>query len=149
MEVILLEKIDNLGNLGDCVKVKSGYGRNFLVPSGKAAPATAENVKVFEERRAELEAAAAETLAAAQKRAETLNGVVVTIKSRTAGEGKLYGSVNTLEVATALEEAGYEVGKNEIRLPNGPIRAIGEYPVIAHLHSDVDVDITVNVLGEE
>ncbi len=149
MEVILLQKVDNLGGLGDRVRVRAGYGRNYLVPTGKATPATAENIQKFEERRAELEKAAADQMAVAQSRAEKLEGVSVVIKARSAGEGKLYGSVNTVDVALALSEAGYDVAKQEIRLHEGPIRTAGDHSVGIHLHADLEINITVNVIGEE
>ncbi|MEJ2141539.1 MAG: 50S ribosomal protein L9 [Gammaproteobacteria bacterium] len=149
MEVILLEKIANLGDLGDKVTVKPGYGRNYLVPGKKAVPATAENVKVFEERRAELEKVAAEKLAEAQARAEKIAELgTVTIKSNAGDEGKLFGSVNVAEVADALTAAGVEVAKSEVSMPEGPIRVIGEYDIDIHLHSDVAQAIKVVVEAE-
>ncbi|MGD8484448.1 MAG: 50S ribosomal protein L9 [Thioalkalispiraceae bacterium] len=149
MEVILLEKVANLGDLGDQVTVKSGYGRNFLVPGKKAVPATKENIKMFEERRAELEKAAAEMLAEAQARGEKLAALEsVTIKSNAGEEGKLFGSVNVAEIADALTEAGVEVAKSEVKLPEGPIRMVGEYDIDIQLHTDVMVTVKVIVEAE-
>ena len=146
MDVILLEKVENLGGLGDQVKVKPGYGRNFLIPQGKAMPATADNVKAFEERRAELEKAAAEALAAAEARKEKLDGMTVTVKANAGDEGKLFGSVGTTDIAQALTDAGQPVERHEVRLPEGAFRMLGEYEVELHLHSDVNV--TVNLVVE-
>ncbi|KZZ14863.1 50S ribosomal protein L9, partial [Oleiphilus sp. HI0079] len=129
MEVILLEKVGKLGGLGDKVTVKSGFGRNFLVPFGKAVPANAENVAQFEARRAELEKAAAEKLAAAEARAAELNEKSVTITSKAGDEGKLFGSIGVRDVADAVTAAGTEVSKSEVRLPEGPIRAVGDYEI--------------------
>jgi large subunit ribosomal protein L9 len=148
MEVILLEKIGKLGSLGDKVNVKAGYGRNYLIPTGKAVPATASNVAKFEERRAELEKAAAEALAAAQARAEALNGLSVTIASKAGDEGKLFGSIGTRDIAEALTAAGQEVCKSEVRLPEGALRHIGEFEVAVQLHSEVMTSVTVVVVGE-
>jgi len=148
MEVILLEKIGRVGGLGDRVSVKPGYARNFLIPEGKAVPATKPNVIKFEARRAELEKAAAEALRVAQTRAETLRGVVVTIASRAADEGKLYGSIGTRDLVEAIGKAGVEVHKSEIRLPNGVIREIGEFDIQIELHSDVLATVKVNVVAE-
>ena len=148
MEVILLEKVANLGSLGDKVKVKAGYGRNFLLPYGKAVPATADNLKAFEERRAELEKAATEKLAAAQARGEALNGVSVTITSKAGEEGKLFGSIGVRDVADAITAAGTEVEKSEVRLPEGPLRVVGEYEIELQLHSDVSVSINLAVVAE-
>ncbi|WP_150912587.1 50S ribosomal protein L9 [Marinobacter halotolerans] len=148
MEVILLEKVANLGSLGDKVKVKAGYGRNFLLPYGKAVPATADNLKAFEERRAELEKAAAEKLAAAQARAEALNGASVTITSKAGEEGKLFGSIGVRDIADAITAAGTEVEKSEVRLPEGPLRVVGEYEIELQLHSDVSASINLAVVAE-
>ncbi|MBA2654599.1 MAG: 50S ribosomal protein L9 [Gammaproteobacteria bacterium] len=148
MEIILLEKVHNLGNIGDKVNVKSGYGRNFLIPEGKAVPATKHNVIKFEERRAELEKVANEHLQAAQKRAEALSAVKVTIRSKAGEEGKLYGSIGTKDIASAITAAGQKVSKSEVRLPNGPIRQAGEHSIDVNLHSDVTVIIKVNVIPE-
>lgn len=148
MEVILLEKVANLGSLGDKVKVKAGYDRNFLLPYGKAVPATADNLKAFEERRAELEKAAAEKLAEAQTRAEALEGSSVTITSKAGEEGKLFGSIGVRDIADAITATGTEVEKSEVRLPEGPIRVVGEYEIELQLHSDLTVAINLAVVAE-
>ena len=147
MEVILLEKVANLGSLGDKVKVKAGYGRNFLLPYGKAVPATEANLKAFEERRAELEKAAAEKQAAAQARAEALEGAAFTSSSKAGEEGKLFGSIGVRDIADAITAAGTEVEKSEVRLPEGPIRVTGEYEIELQLHSDVEVTIKLAVVA--
>jgi len=150
MEVILLEKVDNVGVLGDKVTVKSGYARNFLIPTGKAVFASAENVAAFEERRAELEKQAADKLAAAQARKaqiEALEGGV-TIAHQAGEEGKLFGSVGTADIVAAVEQKGVELHKSEVRMPEGAFREIGEYEVDLHLHADVDVTIKVAVVAE-
>ncbi len=149
MEIILLSKVENLGNLGDVVKVRNGYARNFLIPYGKAKAATKANVAEFEARRAELEKAAAEALAHAQARAAQLEGVAVTVAGKAGTEGKLFGSIGTAEIADAMTAAGHAVEKREVRLPTGPLRAVGEYEVELHLHSDVNTSIKVNVIAEE
>jgi len=149
MNVILLEKVENLGGIGDLVKVKPGYGRNFLLPQGKAALATPENMKAIEARRAELEAAAAEELAAAKARAESINGVEVVIQANAGSEGKLFGSVGPVDIAEALEAIQVEVERAEIRMPHGPIQELGEFTVGMHLHPEVDVDITVRVVESD
>jgi large subunit ribosomal protein L9 len=148
MEIILLEKIENLGAMGDRVNVKPGYGRNFLIPKGKAAPATEANIAEFEARRAELEKAAAEALAAAEARRDQLADMTVTITSKAGDEGKLFGSVGTTDIAAALAERGIEVERNEVRLPTGAFRQVGEYEVQLHLHSDVDASITLIIAPE-
>jgi large subunit ribosomal protein L9 len=148
MDVILLEKVDNLGNLGDKVAVRSGYGRNFLIPTGRAVAATAENLKAFEARRAELEKQAAERLAAATARKEKLDGLAITIKHRAGDEGKLFGSVGTSDIADAVEGLGIALEKSEIRLPQGALRVTGEHDVTVHLHADVNATLKVNVVGE-
>jgi large subunit ribosomal protein L9 len=148
MEVILLEKVENLGNLGDRVNVKPGYGRNFLIPSGKATPATEEHIKAFEERRAELEKAAAGLMAGAEARREQLAGMTVTIKAKAGEEGKLFGSVGTSDIAEAVTAAGVAIERHEVRLPEGAFRQIGEYSVNLHLHTDVDADITLLIEAE-
>ncbi len=148
MEVILLEKIGKLGNLGDKVTVKAGFGRNYLMPQGKAVPATAGNVEKFEARRAELEAAAAETLTAAQTRAEALAGLNVTIVSKAGDEGKLFGSIGTRDIADAATAAGQEICKSEVRLPEGALRHIGEFEIAVQLHSEVTSSINVTVVAE-
>ena len=149
MEVILLKNVDNLGNLGDKVSVKAGYGRNFLIPSGHAVSATADNLKAFEVRRAELEAQAAENHAAAEVRKGQLDGVTVTVARKAGDEGRLFGSVGTSDIARALHDAGHAVEKHEVRLPHGAFRATGEYEVELHLHSDVDVAIKLEVVPEK
>lgn len=148
MEVILLEKIHNLGGLGDQVKVKPGYGRNYLIPQGKAVPATADNVARFEAKRAELEKVEVEHRGEAQKRAEAINGLTLTIARKVAEEGKLYGSVSIVDIAEAAEAAGHEVGKHEIHMPEGPIRVTGDYELHVSLHADVECMITVKVVPE-
>lgn len=148
MEVILLEKIGKLGNLGDKVSVKGGYGRNFLVPQGKAVPATEANVAKFEERRAELEKAAAETLNAAEARAAELNEKEVTIVSKAGDEGKLFGSIGTRDIADAVTAAGAAIEKSEVRLPEGALRAIGEFDVAIQLHSEVTATIKLTIVAE-
>jgi large subunit ribosomal protein L9 len=148
MEVILLEKIANLGNLGDKVVIKSGYARNYLVPYGKAVPATASKIAEFEARRAELEKAAAEKLAAAQARANALSKLQVVIAHKAGDEGRLFGSVGTQNIADAITEAGVAVGKHEIRLPQGVIRLIGEYQIDIHCHTDVVVKMPIRIATE-
>jgi large subunit ribosomal protein L9 len=148
MDVILLEKVENLGNIGDQVSVKAGYGRNFLLPQGKATLATKENIAVFEARRAELEAREAEELAAARERAAKLEGKVLTITANAGEEGKLFGSIGTVDIADASTAAGVEVERSEVRLPDGPLRETGRHEVEIHLHADVNVIITVDVVGE-
>lgn len=148
MEVILLEKVANLGTLGDKVKVKSGYGRNFLLPYGKAVAATAENLQAFEARRAELEKAAAEKLSTAQSRAEALEGQSFTIASKAGDEGKLFGSIGVRDIADAVTAGGTDVEKSEVRLPEGPLRAVGEYEIELQLHSDVTVAIKLAVVAD-
>ena len=149
MEIILLEKIDNLGELGDRVSVRPGYARNYLIPQQKAKFATPENIAEFEARRAELEEAAVETLAAAQARCEQLDGLEVTITAKAGSEGKLFGSVGTADIAQAVLAAGAEVEKREVRLPAGPIRQSGEYDIELHLHTDVNATIKVVIVAEE
>ena len=148
MNIILLERVVNLGDLGDEVAVKSGFARNFLIPKGKAVRASKDNRAVFEARRAELERSAQERLGGAQARAATLAGVTVTISAKAGDEGKLYGSVGTHDIAEALAAQGVEIAKSEIRLPAGVIRVIGEYQIDVHLHSDVNVAIKVFVVPE-
>ncbi len=149
MEVILLEKIDRLGTLGDLVNVKPGYARNFLLPSGKAKIASEANIKELESRRVELEAKAAEVLAAAEARMEKLDGFAVSVTSKSATEGKLFGSVGNMDVADAITAAGVEVAKKEVRMPDGAIRLAGEYDIVIHLHTDVDATVKLTVIGEE
>ena len=147
MELILLEKIANLGNLGDKVNVKAGYGRNYLLPQRKAAAATAENVAAFEVRRAELEKAAAEKKAVAEARAAQLAELQITISAVAGEEGKLFGSIGTHDIADAITAAGVEVEKSEVRMPNGTIRHLGEFDVDVHLHSDVEAIVKVIVVA--
>ncbi len=148
MEVILLEKIGNLGDLGEKVDVKAGYGRNFLIPKGKAIPATAANIASFEERRAELEKKAADSLAAAQSRADRLADVEVTIAHQAGEGGKLFGSVSTTDIADAVTRAGVDITRKEVRLPEGPLRMTGEYSVDIQLHSLLTQKIKVIVEAE-
>jgi large subunit ribosomal protein L9 len=149
MEVILLEKIRRLGDLGEKVRVKPGFGRNFLIPQGKAVPATPENVAKFEAQRAELEKAQAEALATATARAGQLNALTLTIRRKAGEEGKLFGSVSTSDIAEAATAAGVELHKHEVRLPEGPFRLVGQYEVGLNLHADVDAKVKVNIEAEE
>lgn len=148
MEIILLEKVVNLGGLGDRVKVKSGYARNFLIPKGKATLATVANLARFEARRAELERVAAEILTKAQARAEQLAELIVTLSVKTGNEGRLFGSVGSADIADAVSAAGIDLQKHEVRLSTGSIRQIGEYDVDLHLHPEVKTQIRVNVIAE-
>jgi large subunit ribosomal protein L9 len=145
MEVILLEKITNLGNLGDKVTIKPGYGRNYLFPQNKAIPATEENLAIFEQRRAELEQKAVQTLQQAQERAKQLEVLTIELAARASEEGKLYGSIGVLEIAKAINEAGSPVEKREILLATGPIHETGAYVVQVQVHTDVVVDVPVSV----
>ncbi len=149
MEVILLEQVENLGGIGDKVKVKPGYGRNYLIPQGKATPATPDNVAAFEARRAELEAKAATELAEAKQRAEKVAELKLVMRVKAGSEGKLFGSIGTIDIADAASAAGVELARSEIRLPEGPIRVIGEHTVEIHLHTDVNVEVPVVVEAEE
>ena len=149
MEVILLEKIHKLGDLGQQVRVKPGYGRNYLIPKGKAIPATEANIAKFEARRAELEKTQQDVQARAAARAKALTDLTVTMSRRAASEGKLYGSVGTVDIAEAVIATGTEVLKQEVRLPEGPLRMLGEHKVDLQLHADVVVTITVNIIAEE
>ncbi|MFM7066155.1 MAG: 50S ribosomal protein L9 [Gammaproteobacteria bacterium] len=149
MEVILLQKVANLGNIGDRVKVKSGYGRNFLLPTGKATVATSANIAKFELIRADLEKKAAAELTSASTRAEALKEFRLEMKAKAGNEGKLFGSVGTADIADALSAAGHAVERAEVRLPEGPLRLVGEHAVTLHLHADVDVQITVAISAEE
>ena len=149
MELILLQKVANLGNIGDRVKVKSGYGRNFLLPQGKATLATAENIARFEARRTEFEKTAREEVTNAQARASKLEGFKLTLTAKAGGEGKLFGSVGTSDIAEACQKAGHDIERSEVRLPHGPIRQAGEHTVQLHLHTDVTVDLPVVVVAEE
>ncbi len=148
MQIILLEKVINVGNLGDVVKVKDGYARNFLIPQKLARRATTAAVAEFETKRAELEKAAAEKLAAAQGQGEKLNGMTVTVSQKSGVDGRLFGSVTNFDIAEALTKAGFPVEKAAVRLPNGPLKTTGEHPVSVSLHTDVVVDVTVAVVGE-
>ena len=148
MQVILLEKVGKLGGLGDQVNVKAGFGRNFLIPQGKAVPANKANKESFEARRAELEAAAAEKLAAAQSRAEAMNELVVTIAANAGDEGKLFGSIGTKDIADAVTAAGHAVDKSEVKMPEGALRNVGSYEIALQLHSDVSVEVTIQVEAE-
>jgi large subunit ribosomal protein L9 len=146
MQIILLEKVVNLGNLGDVVKVKDGYARNFLIPNGKAKRATAAALAEFAERRAELEKVAAEKLAAAQAIGEKLNGLVIEIARKAGVDGRLFGSVVNFDIAEALEAKGFKIEKSDVRMPTGPLKTIGEFPLEVGLHTDVVVGIVVNVV---
>lgn len=148
MQVILLEKVINLGNLGDIVRVKDGYARNFLIPTKRARRATQTAIAEFEVKRAELEKAAAEKLAASQAEGEKLSGLTVQITQKSGVDGRLFGSVTNADIAAALEGQGFKVEKSQVRLPNGPLKMVGDYAVGVSLHTDVLVDITVSVLGE-
>ena len=148
MQVILLDKVVNLGGLGDIVKVKDGYARNFLIPKGRARRATDANKAEFEARRVELEKAAAAKLAEAQAQGEKLAGTVLKITQKAGVDGRLFGSVTNQDVAEALAQQGYQVAKAQVRMPNGPIKTVGDSTVTVALHTDVAVDITVTVLGE-
>lgn len=148
MEVILLEKIANLGNLGDKVTIKAGYGRNYLVPQGKAVAATAAKIAEFEARRAELEKAAKEKQKAAQDRADAISRLQIVITHKAGDEGRLFGSVGTHNIAEAITHAGVAVEKHEIRMPHGAIRQIGEHPIVIHLHTDVEVTLPIQVAAE-
>lgn len=149
MEIILLEKVRNLGNLGDKVNVKPGYGRNYLLPQGKAVPANAANLEAFEKRRAEYEAKASDALVQANARKDKLAEVAVTIAAHASPEGKLYGSVGPREIADALQAAGHPVHKNEVIQGEGPFRNIGEYEVVLHLHADVQAAAKVTVVADK
>jgi large subunit ribosomal protein L9 len=149
MEVILLQKVDNVGGIGDLVRVKSGFARNYLIPQGKATLATPENKAKFESRRAELEAKAAAELGAAQARAKKLEGLTLKIEMQAGAEGKLFGSVGTVDIAEEIGKRGVEVERSEIRLPEGPLRLVGDHQVALHLHTDVDVEIKVVIVAAE
>ena len=148
MQIILLEKITNVGNLGDVVKVKDGFARNYLIPQGKAKRATPENLKAIEARRAELEKAANEKLTGAQQIAEQLEGKSVQISQKAGVDGRLFGSVTNVDVVEALKGQGFKVEKAMVRLPNGPLKHVGDHPVTVALHSDVVAHVTVTVVGE-
>jgi large subunit ribosomal protein L9 len=149
MEVILLDTVENLGGIGDKVNVKPGYARNYLLPQGKATRATAENIAEFEARRAELEAKAAAVIAEAKARAEKLSGLKLVIRAKVGSEGKLFGSVGTVDIAEAAEAVGMTIERSELRLAEGPLRMIGEHEVEVHLHSEVSVPISVTIEAEE
>jgi large subunit ribosomal protein L9 len=148
MQIILLEKVANLGNLGDVVKVKDGYARNFLIPTGQARRATEKAVAEFEARRAELEKVQTEKLAAAQALGEKLNGKTISVTQKAGVDGRLFGSVTNFDIAEELTKGGYKVVKSQIRMPNGPIKMVGDSSVSVALHTDVVVDINVSVYGE-
>ncbi len=149
MEIILLQKVDNVGGIGDKVRVKSGYARNYLIPQGKATLATPANLAKFEARRAELEAKAAAELGAAQARAKKLEGLVLKITMQAGAEGKLFGSVGTVDIAEEIGKRGIAVERAEVRLPDGPLRVAGDHVVQLHLHADVNVDLKVVIEAEE
>ena len=149
MQVILMEKVVNLGNLGDIVRVKDGYARNFLIPQRKARRATDTAIKEFEAKRAELEKAAAETLAAAQAQGEKLSGMTVQMSQKAGVDGRLFGSVTNQDIAEALGKQGFPVAKSQVRMPNGPLKMVGDHSVSVALHTDVVVDITISVQGEQ
>ena len=149
MELILLQKVANLGNIGDRVKVKSGYGRNFLLPQGKATVATPDNIAKFEARRAELEKAAQDEMKGAQARAAKLENFMLSLSAKAGGEGKLFGSIGTSDISEALNKAGHKIERAEVRLPHGPIRQAGEHTVQLHLHTDVTIDLPVVIVPEE
>ena len=149
MNVILLDNVENLGKIGDLVKVKPGYGRNYLLPQGKAALATPENIKQIDARRAELETAAADELAAAKTRAKAIEGMELVIQANSGAEGKLFGSVGPIDIADAFEKVQVEIQRSEIRMPDGPIQELGDFPVGVHLHPEVNVEITIRVVEAE
>jgi large subunit ribosomal protein L9 len=149
MEVILLQKIANLGDIGDRVRVKPGFGRNYLLPGGKATLATPVNIAKFEARRAELEIRATNEFAAAKARAAALEGFKLSLTAKAGSEGKLFGSISTTDIAEACSAAGHKIERAEVRLPGGPIRAVGEHIVTLHLHSDIDIDVPLTVVAEE
>ena len=149
MQVILMEKVANLGELGDVVKVKDGYARNFLIPHGKAKRATPDNLKMFEAKRAELEKAQADVLAKAQERGAKLDGLTVQITQKAGPDGRLFGSVTNYDIVEALQKQGHEVERANIRMPQGPLKQVGEYPLQIGLHTDVTVTVKVSVLGEQ
>ncbi|MDH5547113.1 MAG: 50S ribosomal protein L9 [Gammaproteobacteria bacterium] len=148
MEIILLDKVKNLGSIGDQVRVRSGYGRNFLIPKGKAVQATKENIALFEAKRAELEARAAESLAEAQARADKISALSLTMSGTAGDEGKLFGSISGRDIADAATAAGVEIGKNEVSMPEGAIRNVGEYEFTVQLHPDVSATLKLTVVAE-
>lgn len=149
MQVILLEKVANLGALGEVVKVRDGFARNYLIPNGKAKRATPENVAEIEKRRAELEAAQTEALARSQEKAAKLDGLMIQITQKAGVDGKLFGSVTNVDIAEALKGQGFDVPKAQIRMPQGPLKTVGDHPIRIALHADVVVTVTVSVLGEQ
>lgn len=149
MEVILIEKVDRLGGLGDLVNVRPGFARNYLLPTGKAKVATAENVAEIEARRAEFEKIEAESLSAAEARRDQISGLDISITAKSGTEGKLFGSIGNSDIADAVTAAGVEIAKREVRLPDGPIRLAGEYEITLHLHTDVDAVVKITIIGEE
>ncbi len=149
MNVILLDNVENLGGIGDLVSVKAGYGRNYLLPQGKAALATKQNIAEFEARRADLETAAAEELTAAKAREELIQGMGLVITANVGPEGKLFGSVGPIDIADAFSKVGVEALRSEIRMPEGPIHEVGEYVIGVHLHTEINVEVTVKVVAEE
>jgi large subunit ribosomal protein L9 len=149
MELILLQKVANLGNVGERVKVRSGFGRNFLLPQGKATLATPENIARFEARREELERVAREHLVSAEERSAAMKDFTLTIHAKAGTEGKLFGSIGTSDIAEACTRAGFRIERSEVRLPNGPLRLLGEHSVSLHLHADVDVPLHVTIVAEE
>jgi large subunit ribosomal protein L9 len=149
MDVILLEKVANLGNLGDRVAVRSGYARNFLLPKGKATLATPDNVKKFEARRAELEKVQRENMADAEGRKAQFEGFKLSITAKAGSEGKLFGSIGTADIAEAATAGGYKLARSEVRLPNGPLRTVGEHVVVVHLHTDINVELPITIVAEE
>jgi large subunit ribosomal protein L9 len=149
MDVILLDKVANLGSLGDRVSVRSGYARNFLLPKGKATLATPANVAKFETRRAELEKVVRENMSGAEARKAQLDGFKLTITAKAGSEGKLFGSIGTTDIAEAATAAGHKLARSEVRMPNGPLRTVGEHVVTVHLHTDVNIDLPVTIVAEE
>jgi large subunit ribosomal protein L9 len=149
MDVILLEKVANLGNLGDRVAVRSGYARNFLLPKGKATLATPANVAKFEARRAELEKIQRENMADAEGRKAQFEGFKLSLTAKAGSEGKLFGSIGTADIAEAATAAGYKLLRSEVRLPSGPLRAVGDHVVVVHLHTDINVELPVTIVAEE
>ena len=149
MKVILLDRVENLGAIGDLVSVKSGFGRNYLIPSGKAALATEENIKELEKKRAELEKKSADELAAAKSRGALIDGMKLIVSANVESEGKLYGSVGPVDIVEAFDKVGVAIERSEIRMPDGPIREIGEFEITLHLHTDVDIKVSVNIVPEE
>jgi large subunit ribosomal protein L9 len=148
MQIILMEKLQNVGNLGDVVKVKDGYARNFLIPQGKARRATPENLKLLESKRAELEKAAADKLAAAQAQVDKLQGTALRITQKAGVDGRLFGSVTNSDIVEALKAQGFALEKSAIRMPTGPLKQVGEYPITVAVHSDAETQIVVHVIGD-